>query len=203
MNALARNLADQELARGLAESILGKSLGSDWDNLAVRLRDQVIHELEIEACDLERKIESEGEEKAKVSKRATLYFLTLLEMRTGKTFSIALYEILITSEIMGSDKILEYLSMPEVKLSAEAFMDVLIYAIMRLNEPVVRELIKYATIAKNHNVYNLKCYLPAFYHDMYYDKVRRITEIIEQWRDRILASQRELLSHFDNGGGRI
>jgi hypothetical protein len=203
MNALARNLADQELARGLAESILGKSLGSDWDTLAVRLRDQVIHELETEACDLERKIESEDKDTAKESKRASLNFLTLLEMRTGKTFSIALYEILITSEIMGSDKILEYLSMPEVKLSAEALVDVLIYAIMRLNEPVVRELIKYATIAKNHNVYNLKCYLPAFYHDMYYDKVRRITEIIEEWRDRILASQRELLSHFDNGGGRI
>jgi hypothetical protein len=203
MNALARNLADQELARGLAESILGKSLGSDWDTLAVRLRDQVIHELETEACDLERKIESEDEDSAKESKRATLYFLTLLEKRTGKSFSIALYEILITSEIMGSDKILEYLSMPEVKLSAEALVDVLIYAIMRLNEPVVRELIKYATIARTYNVYNLECYLPAFYHDMYYDKVRRITEIIEQWRDRILTSQRELLSHFGDGGGRI
>lgn len=205
MNALAQNLADQEQARVLAESIISKRLGLEWDNLAVRLRDQVIHELEMEACVIE-----EGIERGKVMERkvfiSSLYFLTLLEKRIDKSLSKALYEILITHEIMGSDEIIEYLSMPEVKMmSAEALVGVLILAITRLNESVVNELIKYAPMAKDYYVYSLECYLPNIYSQSYNVKVRRIAEILEEWRERILVAQRGLYPHsiYEEGAGRI
>lgn len=146
MNALSQNLADQELARGLTESILSKERGEDWDNLAIRLQNKIIHELEEEACALEDRVE-EGENEDYM-RPTDLEFLKLFEKEAHAhegSLTDALINIVIDDKTIGSSKFQEYLEMPEIKsISPSRFVKELRTAIQSLNVPVVETLLKYS-----------------------------------------------------------